>query len=154
MNNGFMKLYLDTNIIYGFFREIVESYGIRRYRIPSVIEFFRNKRFKIFSSILVKCEIARRLRLDYNLSSKDIEGLWNFLERYINMKVVDRITLDSELLEIIKRNKFRSRINNLIHLYLCKELELILITGDNKMIEDGKGEYKNIMSYTELRSKY
>lgn len=151
-----MKVYLDANIIYGFFKSLVRSWRERhKHILPDVIKFLTSRKdLSIYVSVLSRCEIARRLKIDYNLSEDDIERMWNYLRRFLKIRMIDKITINEEVVDFIQKNKFRSRINNVIHLFLCKDLHLTFITGDKKIIEDGVKVYKNIMSYAQLRKKY
>lgn len=150
-----MKLYPDANILYGFFKETVKSWKERRQVVqPEIIKFLSKQRgLTIFASSLTKAEIARRLKLDYNLSPEDIERSWSALEKLLSIKMIERITIDSELVGIVKTCRFRSRINNVIHLLIAKSLHLTFLTGDKKIEEDGKKIYDNIIDYPSLRKK-
>lgn len=150
-----MKLYPDANIFYGFFKGLVSSWRKRqKFEMPELIKFLKRNDFKIFASILTKCEIARRLKLEYKLSDDDIERMWNYLEKFLDIKLVEEVIINYELYNIVKKFAFRSKINNIIHLYLCKELGLVFLTGDKKIMEDGKAIYEKITDYVTLRKRY
>ncbi|MBL7169873.1 MAG: hypothetical protein ISS48_02545 [Candidatus Aenigmarchaeota archaeon] len=151
-----MKVYLDANIVYGFFRSLVKSWEEKRkHEIPPVINFFiSTRKLSIFSSVLTRCEIARRLRLDYGLEDRDIKRMWKYLEKLLRIKMIKEIDIDDVFVDFVEKNSFRSRINNVIHLFVCKNLDLTFVTGDKKIIEDGRKVYSKIMSYNDVRKHF
>jgi hypothetical protein len=150
-----MRIYLDANILYGFFKNLIKSWQEKqKYTLPDVIKFFvDHQELIIYTSILTKSEIFRRLKLEYNISEKDLERMWMSLERLLKIRLIEEVVIDSQLIEFIKKCKFRSKINNIIHLWLCYKLSLTFVTGDEKIYEDGKKIYSNIMNYSELRKR-
>ena len=148
-----IRIYLDANILYGFFKSLIESWKEkRRHVLPEVIKFFSERNdLYVYTSVLTKCEIFRRLRLDYDISPEDLDRMWNSLEILLKTKMIEWIYLDNQIVEFVKKCKFRSRINNVIHLWLCYKLSLTFVSGDEKICEDGKKVYSGILSYLELR---
>lgn len=150
-----IRIYLDANILYGFFKSLIESWQEKqRHILPDVIKFFVNhSQLIIYTSVLTKSEIFRRLKLEYNISEKDLERMWTSLEKLLKINLIEEIVIDDQLAEFSQRVRFRSKINNIIHLWLCYKLSLIFVTGDEKICEDGKKVYSDIMSYSELRKR-
>ncbi|MFQ6020418.1 MAG: hypothetical protein ACE5J4_00115 [Candidatus Aenigmatarchaeota archaeon] len=142
------SVYLETNIVYGFFKEIAKSFKKKRkFMIPRIIKRFKNPAYKnkIYSSVLTKCEVARRLRTDFDhITPSDIDRMWQYLEKYLGMKTIKEINIDEDTYNMIKKNRFRFKVNNVIHLDICKKLGLILITKDKKLLHDGVKEHKHI----------
>ncbi len=149
------KLYLDANILYGFFKNIMTARReMHKPIVPSVIKFFKEKDFIIYASILTKCEIARRMKLEHDVSELDFEKMWHALEEYLRLKIITEVNIDQDIVDMVKRYKFRSRMNNIIHLYICKKLDrlrLTFVTGDKRILEDGKKFYEYIIDYNRLR---
>jgi len=150
-----MRIYLDANILYGFFKSLIKSWQeSQRHMLPDVIKFFVNhSQLIIYTSVLTKSEIFRILKLEYNISEKDLERMWASLEKLLKMNLIEEIVIDDQLVEFTQRNRFRSKINNIIHLWLCYKLSLVFVSGDEKICEDGKKVYSDIMSYSELRKR-
>ena len=150
-----MRIYPDANILYGFFKSLIKSWKEKQKHIlPDVIKYFVDRpQLLIYTSILTKSEIFRRLKLDYNISEKDLERMWSSLEKLLKIKIIEEIVIDDQLVEFAQKCRFRSKINNIIHLWLCYKLSLVFVSGDEKICEDGKKIYSDIMSYPELRKR-
>ena len=154
-----MRLYLDVNFIYDFFKKILESKKKKeKFILPEKTKFLakisKNKKVNIFTSILTQPEVYRRLKKDYDVPSREIERMWNSLAKLLRMKTIKKIQIDEELVDLVSKAKFRSRINNFIHLFICMKFELTFLTGDKKIYEDGKKIYENIMNYERLKRRF
>ena len=153
-----MKIYLDTNIIYGYFyAKALELKGKRKYKEPKIIEFLATKLDKIdyFTSTLVKGEVFRRLVTEFGLERKNAEKLWLSLKRYLNFFEI-RADIPAEkiwreVLEIVSKVKIKKRLTNLEHLILAEKFNLWFLTGDKEIIEKCKKFYPHILSYVEFR---
>jgi hypothetical protein len=148
-----MQAYLDANILFGFFKNLIESsrHG-RKNELPDVIKFFRkHENIKIYASVLTKGEIFRILKENYELSATDLDRMWNSLEKLLKIRMIEQVDIDNQLVDLVRRHRFRSKINNVIHLWVCSKLSLTFISGDNDICEDGKRVYPEVMSYPDLR---
>lgn len=151
-----MKIYLDANILYGFFKGFILSKSKKeRFTTPRKIKVLEKASSKhtLFTSILTKAEIMRRMRVEFKIEYKKLEHIWNSLSKLLNLKVIKKIEVEEDLSELCGKNKLRCRINNVIHLYICIKHDLILLTGDEKLLEDGKKVYGKIIDYPTLVRK-
>ena len=69
-----MKIYLDTNIIFGFFRNLLlEKRKGKKFTNPAILKFLKENNFELYTSVLVKAEIARRLRTEWGSTKEEVE---------------------------------------------------------------------------------
>ena len=148
-----MKIYLDADIIYGFFKRIVETRKKKeKFRTPQIIKTLEkvSRKHSLFTSVLTKAEIARRMKLEYEMDYKKFEQMWNSLRNLLRIKVIRKIEISDDFPSFVGGQKFRPKINNLIHLYLCKNNNLILLTGDKKLKEDSQKVYNKVLTYADI----
>ena len=123
-----------------FSKKILESKKKKeKFTLPEKTKFLakisKNKKVNIFTSILTQSEVYRRLKKDYDVPSREIERMWNSLAKLLRMKTIKKIQIDEELVDLVSKAKFRSRINNVIHLFICMKFELTFLTGDKKFMK-------------------
>lgn len=158
-----MKLYLDTDIIYGFFKEVVKSWDEhRKIVLPSMIEFLksRERELTFFVSELVYFEIIKRIKFEYDLSEREIEILIRLFERTLNIRTVPKSSwfndmIFDDIFSLVKRETFRIGLADILHAYIAGKNNLILFTGDNAFLNDDAGKIcGNVMDYSQLRRKF
>ncbi len=158
-----MKLYLDTDIIYGFFKEVVKSWEEHRaINLPSLIKFLKNKEKELtfFISELVYLEMIKRIKYEYDLSEEKIERLVKLFEKTLSIKIVSRKSWFNEnsiddMLELIKRETFRIGLADILHAYIAKQNSLTLLTGDNMAFNrDAKKICEHVADYPQLRKRF
>jgi len=149
-----MKIYLDANIIYGFFKNIInEERKGKKFTDPSILKFLKESELELYTSVLVKAEIARRLRTEWGCSAEEVIELWNSFEDYLNSKMIETAIIDSQIVDIATKIPMKKRISNMMHLLIAKQYDLWFLTGDKEIIEKCKPAFDKIISYIELRRK-
>jgi len=157
-----MKLYLDTDIIYGFFKEVVKSWKEhRKIVLPSLIEFLKlkEKELTFFVSELVYFEIIKRIKFDYELSEKEIEILIRQFERTLNIRTVPKSSWFNEMIfedifELIKKETFKMGLADILHAYIANQNKLTFFTGDNEALnEDAEKICEGVINYPQLRKR-
>lgn len=157
--NEKFKIYLDTNIIYGYFKaRIKEMKFEQEFAEPKVIEFLKKNsdRFDYFVSTLVKAEIFRRLRTELNISREKVVELWSgFIShlKIVELKLenINFQELLNDVLSIVEIIKIKKRVTNLQHIVIAKKLDIWFLTGDNEMLRKCKQVHTKLISYTGLR---
>lgn len=152
------KIYLDANIIYGYFlAKYKELKGTKRFEEPKVIRFLRKNRNKLeyHISIITKAEILRRLVSELGMEKETGRKLWTSLLDELAIteikvgKSVDEIY--GKIVAIVEETKIKKRVTNLEHLIVAKSSNLIFVTGDEEILKKCKKYYQKIMSYIDLR---
>ena len=152
-----MKIYLDTNIVYGYFLAKNLSVHGKAFKLPSVINFLKGQqtRFEYYVSILMKTEIMRILVSELGLEKAVSRKMWqDFLDEINAREIKVEESLDEiygEILMIVEETKIKKRVTNLEHLIVAKNSGFIFVTGDNEILEKCKTYHPRVMSYTELR---
>lgn len=147
-----MKIYLDANIIFGFFRNLLlEKRKGKKFTEPAVLKFIKGNEFELYTSVLVKAEIARRLRTEWGSTKDEVNELWTSLETYLNVNVIQTATIDAQIADITIEVPFKKRISNIIHLLIAKQYDLWFLSGDKEIVQKGKKFYEKVISYHDLR---
>ncbi len=150
-----IHIYIDANMIYGFFKKmLVCTRRNQDFEIPRVIEFLRNNldRLEIYISPLTKAEIIRRLRTEWNCSKGEADRIWTAFESELMVNYIENATISNDIVELANLTRFKKRINNLIHVVIAKEYNLIFLTGDKEILGKAKEFYPDIISYHDLRA--
>jgi len=106
-----MKIYLDTNIILDWFRNImISARKPEKLKVPKKLEFLTTQDIELVVSDLSKVEISRYLKSDWNASKEKIEEIWQrFIEsfkiKYLLIERVDFEELNNICLLIPTRKK-------------------------------------------------
>lgn len=146
------RIYVDTNMIFGFFRNLLlEKRKGQEFTEPSVLKFIKENEFELFTSILTKAEIARRLRTEWGSTKEEVKELWASLEAYLKFEIIQTVTIDAQITEITLEVPFKNRVSNIIHLLIAKEYDLWFLSGDKEIIEKGRKFYEKVISYHDLR---
>ena len=149
-----MKIYLDANIIYGFFKNIInEERKGKKFTDPSVLKFLKESELELYTSVLVKAEIARRLRTEWGCSAEEVIELWKKLVEYMKFEVIKSAVITEEVSDIATKIPMKKRISNIMHITIAKQYDLWFLTGDKEIIDKCKPAYDKIISYIELRRK-
>ena len=150
-----MEIYLDTNIIIGWFKNMKKS--IKRgedFREPKKLEFLRSQDFKLHTSSLTKAEVFRYLKSDWGSKSSESINLWkDFIRDYRIIELKEQINIDyGQICDIcLNVNLGRKTIINLIHLQFAKWMNLIFLSGDKPITDRLKDYFDNTMTYIKLR---
>ena len=149
-----MKIYLDANIIYGFFKNVLRE--IRKgeeFREPAVLKFLKESGLELYTSVLVKAEIARRMRTEWNCNAEEVNEAWKKFAEYIKIEIITTAVITEEISYIATQIPLKKRISNIMHLIIAKQYDLWFLTGDKEIIDKCKPAYSKIISYIELRRK-
>jgi len=147
-----MKIYLDTNIIFGFFRNLLlEKRKGKKFTNPAILKFLKENNFELYTSVLVKAEIARRLRTEWGSTKEEVEEFWTSLETYINVDVIQTATIGPKIAVITLETPFKNRVSNIMHLLIAEQYDLWFLSGDKEIVQKGKKFYEKVISYHELR---
>ncbi len=152
-----MKIYLDTNIVYGYFLAKNLSLRGEAFKLPAVIQFLKDQqeRFEYYVSILMKTEIMRILVSELGLEKGVSRKMWqDFLDEINASEIKIEEPLDEiykEILAIVEETRIKKRVTNLEHLIVAKNSNFVFLTGDNEILEKCKTYHPRVMSYTEMR---
>ena len=147
-----MKIYLDTNIIFGFFRNLLlEKRKGKKFTNPAILKFLKENNFELYTSVLVKAEIARRLRTEWGSTKEEVEEFWTSLETYINVDVIQTATIGPKIAVITLETPFKNRVSNIMHLLIAEQYDLWFLSVDKEIVQKGKKFYEKVISYHELR---
>ena len=147
-----MKIYVDTNIIFGFFRNLLlEKRKGKKFTETSVLKFIKEGKFELYTSVLVKAEIARRLRTEWGSTKEGVEEFWTSLETYINVDVIQTATIGPKIAVITLETPFKNKVSNIMHLLIAEQYDLWFLSVDKEIVQKGKKFYEKVISYHELR---
>ncbi|MEM5881767.1 MAG: PIN domain-containing protein [Candidatus Aenigmatarchaeota archaeon] len=155
------KIYLDTNIIYGYFLQKAKELKGGKFKEPKIIENLRRgkKYFKYFTSTLTKSEVFRRLRTELKVKEEEINNLWIKFIAHLNITELKLTEISFEkvledITEIVKKTEIKKRVTNLQHLSIAKTFGFKFLTGDKEILEKCKQFYPNIISYVDFIKYY
>lgn len=151
-----MKLYLDTNIILGWFKRVMENLRKgKKFEIPSVIEFLSSrKEFELIVSNLSEAEILRYLTSEWNSELELSKKIWKDFMDGFKIEYIEAEVDLNELIEICSKIPTKKKtMTNLLHLQIAKRYGYLFLTGEKMLKEKYGSYYQNIMTYKELRQK-
>lgn len=152
-----MRLYLDTNMVMGWFKRIMQN--VRRgrpFKIPSVIEFLSSQlNIELIVSNITKIEIFRYLKSEWNCKDVMSEEYWNTFIRSFNITYIEVERIDfNELLPLCMEIPTKKKtLVNLIHLQVAKKDSFWFLSGEEELKERYRGYYDKILTYKELRQR-
>jgi len=149
-----MEVYLDTNIIIGWFknvkRSLKEGYEPKE---PKKLEFLKSKNFGLYVSDLTKFEVFRYLKSEWSGKSGESKRLWkDFRDRYKITELTLKKVNITPLIDIaLNVNLGRKTVINLIHLQFSEKNNLVFLTGDKPITDRLKNYFPKTISYLDLR---
>ncbi len=152
------RFYLDTNLIFGFFENMVRVVRGRdsEFKEPEVIQNLRKHQENVIYIIspLVKAEIFRRLNSEFELNTEDTKYIWDKFLGLIKVVELEKLIFGDDLTEFTLKAKFKKRtLLNIIHLLQAMKIEAYFVTGDKDLKEKAKDVYDKILSYPEFLQK-
>ena len=144
-----VKVYLDTNIIFGLFKNFI----LRKNFIPWKIWFLRNNsnRIEAYTSSLAISEavseivkIAEKEKIKVN--EKDVDGIVKRLVEYCGVKILSKV----EMSDLVLFTVHKIDVKDSLHLEISKRNNMILITDDVELKERGRYFYSKIMGFYEF----
>ncbi|MEM5799399.1 MAG: PIN domain-containing protein [Candidatus Aenigmatarchaeota archaeon] len=147
-----MKVYLDTNIVFGFFKRFLESKFMKKsFELPEKM-IIVSKIENVYVSELVLSEVVSGikewcLKNKIKLNREEIEGLFEEFRENLNIKVLKKIEIKN-LFELVY---YGIDIKDGIHLEISKNKDMVFVTDDKKLYEVGKYFYDKIMNFNEFK---
>ena len=85
-----MKLYLDTNFIWGFFENAIKTYRKSpekfwdlEFNASKKMKFLEKTKYELFTSNISKAEVFRKLFSEFSANNKIIKFAWrSFIKRF------------------------------------------------------------------------
>lgn len=151
------ELYLDTNMIHSWFRNLMNNVRkSKEFEIPDILKFLSRGKFKLFTSNVTKVEIVRYLISEWNCAIQESEEYWDTFINNFNITVMVVKEIDfNELTEIVKNVPTRKKtLVNLIHLQVAKKNGLYFLTGEEPLKEKYKEYYDKTLTYEDIRKLY
>lgn len=151
------KVYLDTNIVYGYF--LAKSTELKKgvFKEPKIIRFLKDAgdKFEYYVSIATRAEIMRQLVSELGIKKETGRNLW---AAFLTDTGTTGIEVSSpfseiyeEIIKIVEETAIKRRVTNLEHLIIAKSYELIFVTGDSEVLLKCRKYYPDIVSYVQLR---
>lgn len=133
-----VKFYLDTNIIFGFFKNSSKN-------LPKNLILIKkfSKYVEIYTSFLTLSEIICNL----NTLNLSYDRLKTIIKDF-GIKIIEKIEIDEDIL-IFNTHKIDEKDG--IHLLISKKKRLIMVTNDKMLIERGRSFYQKIISFEEFK---
>jgi len=149
-----MKLYLDTNIILGWFKRIMqkERKG-REFEIPSLLKFLSShSELELIVSDITRVEIFRYLISEWGCNLESCRKAWDYFIESFEIEVIKAEINFEELEEICLAVPTRKKtLINLLHLQIAKRYKFWFLTGEKELKEKYSNYYDGILTYKELR---
>ncbi len=142
------RIYLDTNIILGWFKIKMQSERDgREFFIPERLESLLEKNHELFVSTLVKAEIFRYLVSEWQLQSHESESLWAEFIKTFGVEELRFDFLEVDLKIILKISGSvplkKNTIVDLMHIQISEKLDLRFYTDE----EDLKTKLKSFYDF-------
>ncbi|MBU4266290.1 MAG: PIN domain-containing protein [Candidatus Altiarchaeales archaeon] len=151
-----MKLYLDTNIVLGWFKRTMQNLRKEReFKVPAVMEFLSSKEgLDLIVSNLTEAEIIRYLISEWNCDAEFSKDVWKqFVDRFSITYLKPDVDLDELIIACSKIPTRKRTMTNLLHLHIAKKYGLWFLTGEENLSDRYKFYYKKIFTYKELRQR-
>lgn len=151
---GKLRIYLDTNIIFGWFKaKIDEERKGKTFVLPERLDKLLESKYDLFVSTLVKVEVSRNLKSELNINSEKINQLWDrFLKETKTIELVfEKLQVDMfEMLNVTQNYplKLRGAVADLIHIQIAKHSNLKFLTSEDMRIL--KSVFDNVIIIDEL----
>ena len=130
---------------------LLEKRKGKKFTNPAILKFLKENNFELYTSVLVKAEIARRLRTEWGSTKEEVEEFWTSLETYINVDVIQTATIGPKIAVITLETPFKNRVSNIMHLLIAEQYDLWFLSVDKEIVQKGKKFYEKVISYHELR---
>lgn len=144
-------IYLDTNIIYGYFKRRIEEQKFRKnYIEPEAMKFLKEKGnlVQLFTSFFTMLEIADNLKKNFALTKLEImNSIRNFRVMY-PIKILEQVKMNGESLKWLL---YGMELKDAIQLNIAKNLGALFVSCDKNLINLAKKFYKNSFTFQELK---
>jgi len=146
-------LYLDTNIIFGWFdRSVERARKGKPFKEPSRLKFLKSKGFSLYVSIVTRTELFIRLKKKWNVTPKEfsnLESLWNLFrsiyritelipgippQEHISMTdIYSTVKHSLSIKTKVTKNIFG--VIDFMHFHIAKINDLVYLTAERKLNE-------------------
>jgi len=144
-----VEVYLDTNILYSYFKKKIEQ-KISNNDKEIKLTFLNNARIIPVSSFFTLIELVNVLKREMNLSKKSIEDFVNGEVESMRIRLIEKTKIDENVLKWCSDGL---DFKDAIHLSIVKENNLTLITNDLKLKQFAKSVGLNSITSRELKNK-
>ena len=153
-----LRIYLDTNIIFGLFKKFVERLlEDKEFKIPRKIQFIHENLEKVepLTSFFTLIEVIQNLKnwaekRGRKLTSEEIVSLIEFFRENFKVEVLRSVWITEGTIQYVLHG---IDWKDAIQLEIARVNDYILVTDDVKLRKIGKKFYDKIMSFRELRMK-
>jgi predicted nucleic acid-binding protein len=153
-----LKIYLDTNIIYGFFKNLVKRiFTGKEFKIPRKIQVVQRNLMRIepLTSFFTLIEVIEGLKKwaekkKRTLTIEEIVSLIEFFKENFKVEILRSVWITERTIQYVLSG---IEWKDAIQLEIARVNEYILVTDDVKLRKLGKGFYEKIMSFNELEAK-
>jgi len=146
-----LQIYLDTNIIYGFFKSIAELvFKGRKYTENKRLKLIESSADKIdaMTSFFTLVEVVERLKRDYKeILPSQISSLIEFFRKTFCIKIIEEILLTDRVLFFVLHGM---GWKDSIQLEIAKNGNFLLITEDKNLKTLGRKFYKSVYDFKGL----
>lgn len=152
------ELYLDTNMIWTWFRNFMVSLKNNNpIEIPDILQFITNKKeLKLFTTTLTQIEIFRYLKAEWDRNEKSCNEIWNTFINSFNITLIEvqQVELE-ELLSLVSKVATKKKtLVNLMHLQVARKNNLWFLSGEENLKDKYKEYYDKVLTYEDLRKLY
>ncbi|MFH8092360.1 MAG: PIN domain-containing protein [Candidatus Aenigmatarchaeota archaeon] len=147
-----MKIYLDTNILFGYFKRILESkYKLKPFEIPEKINIIKNAK-ELYISDFVLAELIIEIKNwcnanNVNIGEKEIENLIEEFKETYNVRVIKNFKI-KHFLELIYLGV---DLKDSIHLEISRNKNMVFLTDDKELYEISKHLYGKVLNFYEFK---
>ena len=148
-----VKVYLDTNVIFGFFKNFILG---KKLPLTWKVWFLsKNKnKIEVYTSTLAISEAVNEMvklaeRENVNVNERDVDDAVHTLADYCGLKILKDVRMDDIVL--LALNKID--VKDCLHLEISRRNKMILITDDQQLKERGKYFYGKILGFYEFAKK-
>lgn len=146
-----LRIYLDTNVIYGYFKRRIEEQKFgKTYIEPEAMKFLKEKSNLIqsFTSFFTMLEVADNLTKDLILTQSEIMNFIRSFRMIYPIKILEQVKIDGESLKWFLHGM---ELKDTIQLNIAKNLGALFISDDKKLISLAKKFHKNSFTFQELK---
>lgn len=146
-----MKVYLDTNIVFGFFKNFLEhKYMFKPLNIPKKLRIIARLK-EVYISDLVVAEVIKGIKLwcrdnNIRINREEIEKMIDDFKRRFKIKTLKSFKLKN----LADFALYGIDLNDGIHLEISKNKNMIFVTDDKKLYEASRYFYEKVLSFTDL----
>ena len=132
-----MRVYLDTNVIYGYFKKRLQEKPVN-----TVLIFFEDVKVDVYVSLFAIIEVVHRLKED-NVDRKKISKLVSDFLREYRINIITKFTISwKTLLSTLSGVEWKDAV----HLEIASQNDLTIITNDKKFFKNGRKLYSRIIT--------